>query len=126
MCLFAAGTCKACLSLFLVVYCGMDVVAVAASTVFATLMSSSLLLYLMKNTKSAIHISFHDMKVDWGILRQILSIGTPAGVQGAVVDEFDLDRRQNSQPLADLVEDAHGRVFRNGLTVQRVNTPVVM
>ena len=38
----------------------------------------------MKNTKSAIHISFHDMKVDWGILRQILSIGTPAGVQGAV------------------------------------------
>lgn len=74
MCLFAAGTCKACLSLFLVVYCGMDVVAVAASTVFATLMSSSLLLYLMKNTKSAIHISFHDMKVDWGILRQILSI----------------------------------------------------
>lgn len=84
MCLFAAGTCKACLSLFLVVYCGMDVVAVAASTVFATLMSSSLLLYLMKNTKSAIHISFHDMKVDWGILRQILSIGTPAGVQGAV------------------------------------------
>lgn len=84
MCLFAAGTCKACLSLFLVVYCGMDVVAVAASTVFATLMSSSLLLYLMKNTKSAIHISFHDMKVDWGILRKILSIGTPAGVQGAV------------------------------------------
>ena len=53
-------------------------------SVFATLMRSSLLLYLMKNTKSAIHISFHDMKVDWGILRQILSIGTPAGVQGAV------------------------------------------
>lgn len=79
MCLFAAGTCKACLSLFLVVYCGMDVVAVAASTVFATLMSSSLLLYLMKNTKSAIHISFHDMKVDWGFsARSFPSVRRPA------------------------------------------------
>ena len=33
---------------------------------------------------------------------------------------------EHGQPLADLVHDAHGRVFRNGLTVQRVNTPVVM
>ena len=49
-----------------------------------------------------------------------------AGVKGAVVDQLDLDRRQDSKPPADLVNDAHGRVFRKGLTVQRVNTPVVM
>ena len=32
----------------------------------------------------------------------------------------------DGEALLDLVGQAHGRVFRKGLTVQRVNTPVVM
>jgi hypothetical protein len=48
-----------------------------------------------------------------------------AGVQGAVVDELEL-RGPSTAGAADLVHDAHGRVFRKGLTVQRANTPVVV
>ena len=48
------------------------------------------------------------------------------GVEGAVVDQLELRRGKHGEALLDLVGQAHGRVFRKGLTVQRVNTPVVM
>ena len=49
-----------------------------------------------------------------------------AGVEGAVVDQLELRRGKHGEALLDLVGQAHGRVFRKGLTVQRVTTPVVM
>lgn len=35
-------------------------------------------------------------------------------------------RGEHGEAPLDLVGQRHGRVFRKGLTVQRVNTPVVM
>ena len=49
-----------------------------------------------------------------------------AGMQGAVVDEFELLWGEGGEAAADFGVEAHGRVFRKGLTVQRVNTPVLM
>lgn len=49
-----------------------------------------------------------------------------AGVEGAVVDQLKLSRGEGGEPLADFGFEAHGRVFRKGLTVQLLNTPVVM
>ena len=48
------------------------------------------------------------------------------GVEGAVVDQLELSRGEGGEPLADFGFEAHGRVFRKGLTVQLLNTPVVM
>ena len=47
-----------------------------------------------------------------------------AGVQVAVVDQFDPLWRKHTQAVANFVDDAHGRTFLNGLTVQRMKTPV--
>ena len=47
-----------------------------------------------------------------------------AGVERAVVDQFEPGGLEDGEATADFVHDVHGRVFRKGLTVQRAKTPV--
>ena len=92
ICIFAAvlayfitsGMVKVASSLFFVLVMDMDVGGVAASSVCATLLSSLMLLTLLSHTTLSVHVSLKEAVFDRMMLKEILSVGLPAGLQGAV------------------------------------------
>lgn len=84
LCLFISGMVKVASSLFFVLGMGMDADGAAASTVCSTLLSSFMLLALLSHTSLSVHLSLKEAVFDWSMLKKILSVGMPAGVQGAV------------------------------------------
>lgn len=84
LCLFISGMVKVASSLFFVLGLHMDADGAAASTVCSTLLSSFMLLALLSHTSLSVHLSLKEAAFDWSMLKKILSVGMPAGVQGAV------------------------------------------
>lgn len=84
LCLLLSGVIKVIISYGLVVYFGQGVGAVAISTMCATFLSSLMLLVLLCRTKMAIRFHWSHLAIDWLLLREILRIGSPAGLQSAV------------------------------------------
>ncbi len=84
MCLLISGCIKVVISYVLVVHFGFDVGAVAISTMCATILSSLMLLALLVHTKMAIRLHWRKLSIHWGLLKEILRIGSPAGLQSAV------------------------------------------
>lgn len=84
LCLITSGMVKVASSLFFVLVMDMDVGGVAASSVCATLLSSLMLLTLLSHTNLSVHVSLKEAVFDRMMLKEILSVGLPAGLQGAV------------------------------------------
>lgn len=84
LCLAAAGVLKVIISYSLVVYFGQGVAAVAISTTCASTLSSAMLVTILLRTQRVIHLDIKAALFDLYMLREILRIGTPAGVQAAV------------------------------------------
>ncbi len=84
MCLLASGILKVIVSYTLVIFCGQGVGAVAISTAMATYISSAMLLALMAKSRSHIRLTFGKLAIHGEILKEILRIGSPAGLQAAV------------------------------------------
>ena len=83
-CLAAAGVIKVIISYTLVAFFHQGVAAVAISTTCATLLSSVMLVTILLRSTHVIHLECRASFFDLYILREILRIGTPAGVQAAV------------------------------------------
>ena len=84
LCLGSAGIIKVILSYSLVVFFHQGVAAVAISTMCATLLSSAMLVAILLRSTHVIRLELRTSLLDLYILREILRIGTPAGVQAAV------------------------------------------
>ncbi len=84
ICLAIAGVLKVILSYSLVVFAGQGVAAVAISTAFSNTLSSVMLLTFLVHTPARIHLSIRKLAIDFSLLKEILRIGSPAGVQAAV------------------------------------------
>ena len=82
--LSASGVLNVILNLFFVAVLHMTVNGVAIATVIANVVSSAILFYMLKTTTSVIRMEGEKFGVDMGLLKQILSIGLPAGIQSAV------------------------------------------
>lgn len=83
-CLAAAGVIKVIISYTLVAFFHQGVAAVAISTTCATLLSSAMLVTILLRSTHVIHLECRASFFDLYILREILRIGTPAGLQAAV------------------------------------------
>lgn len=83
-CLAAAGVIKVIISYTLVAFFHQGVAAVAISTTCATLLSSAMLVTILLRSRHVIHLECRASFFDLYILREILRIGTPAGLQAAV------------------------------------------
>ena len=82
--LIAAGVINVGMNLFFVAVCGMNVEGVALATVISNAVSAVvLLLSLMKDDEST-RFSFHRMKINGPVLKRIIRIGFPAGIQSTV------------------------------------------
>ena len=84
ICLVISGLVKVVLNLAFILQLGMTVDGVATGTVIANLISSSLLFYFLRRSKSTIAVHMQDFRIDKKILKRMLQIGVPAGLQGMV------------------------------------------
>lgn len=84
MALIAASLVNIVLDLFFVCVCKLDVTGVAIATVLANAVSALILLRLLLKTDSIIKLEWSKLHIDMPTLKEIVSIGLPAGIQGAV------------------------------------------
>ena len=84
MALIAASLVNIVLDLFFVCVCKLDVTGVAIATVLANAVSALILLRLLLKTDSIIKLEWSRLHLDMPTLKEIVSIGLPAGIQGAV------------------------------------------
>ena len=84
LCLTTSGVINVGLNLFFVLVLGMGVEGVAIATVSANVVSSSMLLFFLSRVKGPTSIHKRDYHVRGSILKEMLAIGVPAGVQSTV------------------------------------------
>ena len=82
--LAGSGILNVILNLFFVIKLHMSVNGVAVATVLSNTISAALLFYLLCTTELDIKISPGNLKIDFSVLKKILEIGLPAGIQSAV------------------------------------------
>lgn len=79
-----SGIINVLLNLFCVLVLHMSVEGVALATAVSNLVSSSILFILLVKTPEEIRIKFSELKIDSVILKRILNIGIPSGIQSSV------------------------------------------
>ena len=82
--LFTAGVINVCLNLFFVLVFGLGVAGVAIATIISQYTSAFLVLRCMIRTDAAYRLSLRELRIYRVKLFQIIRIGLPAGIQGAV------------------------------------------
>ena len=82
--LATSGVLNVALNLFFVAVLRMTVNGVAIATVISNAVSSALLFRRLRKTEREIHLESKQLRIDAEMLRQILRIGLPAGIQNAV------------------------------------------
>lgn len=82
--LFVAGVINIILNLILVIVFKLSVAGVAIATVVSNIVSSMDLLWYLLRDKSDYGVHADELKLEMSLIRQILRIGLPAGLQGAV------------------------------------------
>lgn len=79
-----AGIVNVLLNLVFVIVFHLDVVGVAIATDLSTLLSAVLILLRLRKDKAVFHLSFRKLEIHPRALIQILKIGIPSALQGAV------------------------------------------
>ena len=82
--LASSGVLNVLLNLVFVLGFDMTVNRVAIATVLSNVVSSAILYRRLRKTDQYIHVDPKRFAIHWGIFRQILRIGLPAGIQSAV------------------------------------------
>ncbi len=82
--LAASGVLNVVLNLFFVAVLHMTVNGVAIATVISNAFSAVLLYFRLRRTDKVIHLEPKRLRISFGILKRILRIGLPAGIQSAV------------------------------------------
>ena len=84
MALATSGVLNVLLNLFFVAVLHMTVNGVAIATVISNAFSAALLYRRLRRTDREVHLDPKQLRIDWAVLKRILHIGLPAGVQSAV------------------------------------------
>lgn len=79
-----AGLVNVLLNLFFVLVCKMDAAGVALATKISNILSAFLVLRALHKSEGSIRLIFRKLRLHWEELKEVLWIGVPAGVQGAL------------------------------------------
>lgn len=115
-----SGVLNVLLNLFFVVVLGMSVNGVAIATVLSNLVSSLILFVRLTRTKKWIHLDVRTMKLHGDSLFQILKIGLPAGIQGAVFNFANIVIQSAINSLGTVVIAASSAAFNIEILVYYV------
>ena len=83
--LIMAGVLNACLNVILVKFFSMGVAGVAIATVISQILSCSLVLYCLVKSDGIYRLDFHKLKIHPHIVKRMLLIGLPAGIQSMLI-----------------------------------------
>lgn len=106
-----SGVLNVMLNLFFVVILHMTVNGVAIATVISNAVSSVILYRKLRTTVLDIHIDPKKLGVDTGILKQILKIGVPVGIQSAVFSVSNIVIQSAINSLGAVVMAASSAAF---------------
>ncbi|MGN0163977.1 MAG: MATE family efflux transporter [Candidatus Ornithomonoglobus sp.] len=84
ICLTASGIVNVILNLFFVIVLGMGVAGVAFATVISQFISAALLVFFLTREDEPLKLRISLLRIDFSILKDILRIGVPAGLQTMV------------------------------------------
>ncbi len=82
--LIIAGATNLCLNILFVMAFGMDVDGVATATVIAQTISAVLMVITLIKRKDDCQLVLKQIKIRWSVLKKIIRIGLPAGLNGAI------------------------------------------
>lgn len=82
--LFGSGIINVILNLVLVIIFGLGVMGVAIATLISNVFSSLLVLWWLTKEESEVKVHLKELTLNFKYLEKVLSIGLPAGLQGAV------------------------------------------
>ncbi len=82
--LTGAGVVNVILNLIFVIHFHMGVVGVATATVVSQYISGLLVVHCLMQEKGPMQLKRQELKIHWDIVRQLLRIGLPAGLQGTI------------------------------------------
>lgn len=106
-----SGVLNVLLNLFFVAVLDMTVNGVATATVISNAVSSVILYRKLRTTALDIHVEPKKLKIDTAILKQILKIGVPAGIQSAVFSISNIVIQSAINSLGKVVMAASGAAF---------------
>lgn len=115
-----SGVLNVLLNLFFVVVLGMSVDGVAVATVLSNLVSSLILFVRLTRTTKWIHLDVRTMKLHRASLIQILRIGLPTGIQGAVFNFANIVIQSAVNSLGTVVIAASSAAFNIEILVYYV------
>lgn len=109
--LAASGVLNVILNLFFVAVLKMTVNGVAIATVISNAVSSFLLYRKLRKTTQDIHLESKQLRIDFYILKRILRIGLPAGIQSAVFSISNIVIQSAINSLGTVVMAASSAAF---------------
>ena len=109
--LIISGLVNVLLNIFFVVILHHTVDGVAAATVISNFLSSGILLYFLSRSKDVARFDVKKLKVDGQVLKKILKIGIPAGLQAIVFSSANIIIQAAINSLGTLVAAASSAAF---------------
>lgn len=109
--LLASGVLNVALNLFFVAVLGMTVDGVAVATVISNAVSAALLYRRLRRTTRDIHLEPKQLRIHPAILKRILRIGLPAGIQSAVFSVSNIIIQSAINSLGTVVMAASSAAF---------------
>lgn len=109
--LIIAGIIKVLLNLFFLLVLHWSVLGVGIATAIAPCISSMILFYLLCHSNDIIRIRFNEFRINVAVLKRILHIGVPAGIQGMVFALSNLVIQSAINSLGPVVMAASAAAF---------------
>lgn len=106
-----SGILNVVLNLFFVAVLNMSVSGVAIATVISNVVSSVILFVKLRRTELDIHLDLKKLRIDLPILRRILAIGLPAGVQSSLFSVSNIVIQSAINSLGTIVMAASSAAF---------------
>ena len=106
-----SGVLNVLLNLFFVIVLHMTVNGVAIATVLSNAVSSAILFRKMLRSDTSIRVERRELRIDWAVLRRILQIGLPAGIQSAVFAVSNIVIQSAINSLGKIVMAASSAAF---------------
>ncbi|MCH4166151.1 MAG: MATE family efflux transporter [Megasphaera sp.] len=109
--LVIAGIAKVLMNLFFLLVLHWSVLGVGIATAISPCISALLLFYLLCHSNAVIRIRFNEFRINTAVLKRILRIGVPAGIQGMVFALSNLVIQSAINSLGPIVMAASAAAF---------------
>ncbi len=107
----AGGVINIILNLIFVLAFGMGVEGVAIATIVSQLISAVLVIIYTANLKDECRLNFKNLSIDFSILKQLIRVGLPAGIQGSLFSVSNMLLQTGYNSLGPVIVNANVAAF---------------